>query len=157
MKRVRLHSFSSMSAFEEMPLKNSTCHISYQELCDVKCVVHASDGFFYDAFALYDWLTKYDKYFVIPGMEITFIEYRNLFAVGVERLFFNLKTQMVSLLYSAFLKNSHVVEHDHNHADAACQTDAIKSVQTRKLKKKPCIPGRHSAFVPYTRPYSRIS
>jgi len=72
------------------------CPISYKSIDEILHAVRASDNKVYDAFALQTWLRTQNKRYVIPGMNIEWVETENLFLVSLYCLY----CAQLSLIYS---------------------------------------------------------
>ncbi len=156
----KLFMFSSSDAFpDEVNGNNDVCMLTHNEISDIQHAVKASDTKIYDAFALQTWLSKqYDMFYVIPGLNITEIEYCSIVEYNLRKYFNLAKFIFSSTHHSLQQKLSHKLrKYTKSYNKKRCVniikvTHTIQTLRLQKLqiKKKGClVPSSLSAFTPY--------
>ena len=156
----KLFMFSSSDAFpDEVNGNNDVCMLTHNEISDIQHAVKASDTKIYDAFALQTWLSKqYDMFYVIPGLNITEIEYCSIVEYNLRKSF-NLAKFIFSSMHQ-FLqqKLSHKLRKYtksynektvHQHSQGYSHYTNSQTSKITNQKKGCLVPSSLSAFTPY--------
>jgi len=78
--RISVEDFIKMSEWELfdfspfISFSDEICLLTCKDVSDIDHAVKASDGRIYDVFALHTWLSQQEKKYIIPGLNIEYVD-----------------------------------------------------------------------------------
>ena len=160
----KLFMFSSGAAFPDEVNGNDddVCMLTHNDIADIQHAVRASDNKIYDAFALQTWLSKQcDMFYVIPGLNITAIEYCSIVEYSLKQYMklgkyvFNyvhqyLRSSFLQIGKSKFRKYTRSHRKKSLNIIKVTHTIQLLKIQKLQMKKKGhLMPSSMSAFTPF--------